>query len=239
VRETVFGRSQRFSYLSNKTLFSAEQILSRARLVQGKYRVGKTSTDLFLLGRILAQEKLAGSIAKKKRKQQALGFRLLALGFAHYIRDGWGIVFVEPDGWPQSLKPEARSPKKCGPGQPPGPHLLVDVLSCLVHRAKAMKLRSRDAFPKERSRLERFCESRIRSEPEADRWVLPEQDFEGRNALGFFRVSRSPFPKVPPAIHPREPPVSVSLCSPAERSEHLTHALSALCGKSVSGATEN
>jgi hypothetical protein len=108
VRETVFGRSQRFSYLSNKTLFSAEQILSRARLVQGKYRVGKTSTDLFLLGRILAQEKLAGSIAKKKRKQQALGFRLLALGFAHYIRDGWGIVFVEPDGWPQSLKPDAR-----------------------------------------------------------------------------------------------------------------------------------
>ena len=44
------------------------------------------------------------------------------------------------------LRSEVRGPtsgvcsKKCGPGQPPRPHLLVNVLSCLVHRAKAMKL---------------------------------------------------------------------------------------------------
>lgn len=43
----------------------------------------------------------------------------------------------------------------------------------------------------------------------------------------------------PPAIHPREPPVTVCLCSSSSASEHLTYALRALCGNSVVCAIEN
>lgn len=56
------------------------------------------------------------------------------------------------------------------------------------------------------------CESAIRRESEANGRVSPKQDFAGRNAPGF-RKRRNAFPKFPPAIHPRELPDPVSLCS--------------------------
>ena len=56
---------------------------------------------------------------------------------------------LKPNAERREPNAESREPKKgCGPGQPPGPHLLVDV-RLLFHRAKAMRLRSPDAIPQD------------------------------------------------------------------------------------------